>query len=115
MNDSRPGIDPTAPLQFVINAAAGSNAADAKREVIEAALDAAGRQGNLLFSDPANLARVANQAAARALATRTTACFWSTPAWGSTPTCWKTARPHSSAGLRRAQILCWVNTFTYPT
>ena len=71
MSDSRPGIDPTAPLQFVINAAAGSNAADAKREVIEAALLAAGRQGNLLFSRPADLAQVAQQAATQALATGT--------------------------------------------
>jgi hypothetical protein len=63
-----PDIDPTTPLQFVINAAAGSNDADAKRRIIEAALQAAGRQGNLLFSDPANLARVANQAAALAIA-----------------------------------------------
>lgn len=66
-----PNIDPTAPLQFVINAAAGSNAADAKRKVIEAALNAAGRQGNLLFSQPADLAQVAQQAAAQAIATGT--------------------------------------------
>ncbi|MBK9572468.1 MAG: diacylglycerol kinase [Rhodoferax sp.] len=68
---ARPDIDPTAPLQFVINAAAGSSDADAKRQVIEAALQAGGRQGNLLFSDPANLARVAQQAAALAIATGT--------------------------------------------
>ena len=68
---ARPDIDPTAPLQFVINAAAGSSDADAKRQVIEAALQAAGRQGKLLFSDPASLARVANQAAALAVATGT--------------------------------------------
>jgi diacylglycerol kinase family enzyme len=66
-----PDIDPTAPLQFVINAAAGSNAADAKRQVIEAALNAAGRQGHLLFSHPADLAQVALQAATQAIATRT--------------------------------------------
>ena len=66
-----PDLDLAAPLQFVINAAAGSNAADAKREVIEAALNAAGRQGNLLFSHPADLAQVAQQAAKQALATRT--------------------------------------------
>lgn len=66
-----PDLDFAAPLQFVINAAAGSNAADAKREVIEAALNAAGRQGNLLFSAPADLAQVAQQAAKQALATRT--------------------------------------------
>ncbi len=66
-----PDVDPRAPLQFVINAAAGSSDADAKRQVIEAALQTAGRQGNLLFSDPANLARVANQAAVLAIATGT--------------------------------------------
>ncbi len=66
-----PAIDPTAPLQFVINAAAGSNAADAKRQIIEAALNAAGRQGNLRFSQPTDLAQVAQEAAAQAIATRT--------------------------------------------
>ena len=63
-----PYIDLEAPLQFVINAAAGSNAADAKRELIEDALAAAKRQGNLLFSSPANLAQVARQAADLAIA-----------------------------------------------
>lgn len=66
-----PEIDPTVPLQFVINAAAGSNAADAKRQIIEAALNAAGRQGNLLFCQPAALAQVAQEATAQAIATRT--------------------------------------------
>lgn len=68
---ARPDIDPRAPLQFVINAAAGSRDAEAKRQAIEAALQAAGRQGELLFSDPANLAQVAQQAAALAMATGT--------------------------------------------
>ena len=68
---ARPDIEPTAPLQFVINAAAGSSDADEKRQVIEAALQTGGRQGKLLFSDPANLARVAQQAAAMAIATGT--------------------------------------------
>jgi diacylglycerol kinase family enzyme len=68
---ARPNIDPTTPLQFVINAAAGSSDADAKCQIIEAALAAAGRQGNLLFSDPVNLAQVANQAATLAIATGT--------------------------------------------
>ena len=35
-----PTIDPAAPLQFVINAASGSSAADSKRELIEAVLQA---------------------------------------------------------------------------
>jgi len=71
VSDSNPGIDPTAPLQFVINAAAGSNAADAKRQVIEGVLNAAGRHGNLRFSRPADLAHEAQQAATQAVATRT--------------------------------------------
>lgn len=68
---TRPDIDPTAPLQFVINASAGSSDADAKRQVIETALHAGGRQGKLLFSKPANLALVAHQAATLANATGT--------------------------------------------
>ena len=71
MSNSRPGIDPKAPLQFVINAAAGSNAANSKREVIEGALNAAGRQGNLLFSHPVDLVQVAQLATTQAIATRT--------------------------------------------
>jgi diacylglycerol kinase family enzyme len=66
-----PAIDPTAPLQFVINASAGSSAADAKRQVIETALLAAGRQGNLVFSEPADLEQVAYQTAAQAVTART--------------------------------------------
>lgn len=66
-----PEMDPASPLQFVINAAAGSSDAEAKREVIEAVLRGAGRRGELLFSSTAELARVAGQAAARAIATRT--------------------------------------------
>ena len=66
-----PPIDPMAPLQFVINAAAGSADADTKREVIETALLATGRSGVLLFSHPTELAGVAHQAVARAIALRT--------------------------------------------
>ena len=66
-----PTIDPASPLQFVINGAAGSSDADRKRAVIEAALQAGGRRGELLFSRPEELAGVAHQAAARAIATRT--------------------------------------------
>jgi diacylglycerol kinase family enzyme len=65
-----PELDPASPLQFVINAAAGSADAETKREVIATALGAAQRQGDLLFSSPADLPRVAQQAAAKALATR---------------------------------------------
>jgi len=66
-----PDVDPASPLQFVINAAAGSSDADTKRDVIETALLAAGRRGDLLFSRPAELAQVAHQAATQAIATRT--------------------------------------------
>jgi diacylglycerol kinase family enzyme len=66
-----PVLDPAAPFQFVINAAAGSSAADAKGEVITAVLQAEGRLGDLHFCAPADLARVAHQAAASALSTRT--------------------------------------------
>ena len=66
-----PEVDPAAPLQFVINAAAGSSDTDTRREVIETELRAAGRRGELLFSRPAELARVAQQAATTAIATRT--------------------------------------------
>jgi diacylglycerol kinase family enzyme len=66
-----PEIDPESPLQFVINGAAGSGDADTRRAIIEAALRAAGRHGELLFSHPAELALVAQQAAKQAIATRT--------------------------------------------
>jgi diacylglycerol kinase family enzyme len=66
-----PEIDLASPLQFVINAAAGSSDAEAKREVIEAALRAGGRRGDLLFCSPAELPGMSHQAATRAVATRT--------------------------------------------
>ena len=65
-----PTLDPAASLQFVINAAAGSSDAQTKREVIEAALRAGGRRGDLLFCDPTGLTGVAQEAATRAIATR---------------------------------------------
>ena len=66
-----PEIDIASPLQFVVNAAAGSSDAAAKREVVDAALRVGGRRGDLLFSSPAELTGVAQQAATRAIATRT--------------------------------------------
>jgi diacylglycerol kinase family enzyme len=66
-----PEIDPAAALQFVINAGAGRSDADTRRQAIEAALQAAGRRGELRFCRPAELPGVAREAAARALATRT--------------------------------------------
>jgi diacylglycerol kinase family enzyme len=65
-----PKLDPAASLQFVINAAAGSSDAQTKREVIEAALRAGGRRGDLLFCGPTELTGVAQEAATRAIATR---------------------------------------------
>lgn len=66
-----PEIDLASPLQFVINAAAGSSDAKAKRKVIEAALRAGGRRGDLLFCSPAELTSASHQAATSAVATRT--------------------------------------------
>lgn len=66
-----PAIDLSAPLQFVINAAAGSSAAEAKRKIVETALLAGGRRGDLMFCGPAELSCVSREAAAKAIATRT--------------------------------------------
>jgi diacylglycerol kinase family enzyme len=68
---TRPEIDPASALQFIVNAAAGSSDAQAKREVVEAALRSAGRRGDLLFCSPAELSGVPRQAATRAISTRT--------------------------------------------
>ncbi len=66
-----PDLDPASPLQFVINAAAGSSDAQSKREIIETALRLAGRRGDLVFSRADELAVVAHRAATTAIATRT--------------------------------------------
>ena len=66
-----PPLDPASTLLFVINAAAGGLDIDAKRAVIEAALAARGRKGELLVCRPAELPRVATQAAAAAVARST--------------------------------------------
>ncbi|WP_310389944.1 diacylglycerol/lipid kinase family protein [Roseateles sp.] len=65
-----PELDPAAPIQFVINAAAGSSDADTKRAVIESVLRAEGRCGDLRFCTPVQLAGVARESAQRALSTR---------------------------------------------
>ncbi|WP_048441955.1 diacylglycerol kinase family protein [Caenimonas sp. SL110] len=65
-----PTLDPAAPIQFLINAAAGSSDADQKREIIESVLQVEGRLGQLYFCGPTDLARVAREAAGRALANR---------------------------------------------
>jgi diacylglycerol kinase family enzyme len=66
-----PELDPLSPLQFVINAVAGSSDAQTKGEVINAALRAGARRGDLLYCSPGELAGVAQAAAAKAIATRT--------------------------------------------
>ncbi len=66
-----PEMDPAAQLLFVINAASGSHAADLTRQIIEAALLAAGRTGELMFAHADELARVAQQAAQSAAERRT--------------------------------------------
>lgn len=68
LTTSVPRLDPESALLFVINAAAGALDVDAKRAVIESALAAHGRKGELLTCGPADLARVATAAAAAAVA-----------------------------------------------
>lgn len=69
--DSAPPLDNAAALLFIINAASGAQDIDAKRAVIESTLAARGRRGELLVCQPAELARVAAQAAAKAVAHHT--------------------------------------------
>jgi len=71
MTSTSPEVDPASPLQFVINAAAGGGEVGTTREIIDAALRAGGRRGDLQFGLPAELAHVAQQAATKAVATRT--------------------------------------------
>ena len=66
----RPPFDAAAELQFVVNGEAGSSDADAKREAIASGLREAGRAGTVLFAAPGELARVAHDGAAKALARR---------------------------------------------
>lgn len=66
-----PEIDPAAQLLFVINAASGRHDAEITRQVIETALLATGRTGELLFANPEELANVAQQAALTATKRRT--------------------------------------------
>jgi diacylglycerol kinase family enzyme len=68
---SVPRLDPASALLFVINAAAGALDVEAKRAVIQSALAAHGRKGELLTCLPADLARVATEAAAAAVARNT--------------------------------------------
>ena len=68
---SVPPLDQKSALVFVVNAASGASDTDAKRAVIEAALAARGRKGELLICGPDELHRVATKAAAAAAATHT--------------------------------------------
>ncbi|MCU0775309.1 MAG: diacylglycerol kinase [Ideonella sp.] len=61
-------LDPRSTWRFVVNAASGAVGLDAKRQVIESALADAGRRGELIVARPAELARVAADAARRAAA-----------------------------------------------
>lgn len=65
-----PPCDPAAPPIFVINAASGRHNADAVRLVIEQELAAAGRIGTLIEAPPHQLARIAKEATATAMAQR---------------------------------------------
>ena len=70
MSYAAPAVDPASTLIFLINAAAGSSDAQAKREVIESALAQAGRTGQLVFAQPGDLLGAAHRAASQAVATR---------------------------------------------
>src|ERR671917_315047 len=63
-----PLFDAAAALQFVVNGSAGSSDTEATRDVIESGLREAGRAGAVLFAAPGELARVARDGAAEALA-----------------------------------------------
>ncbi len=63
-----PRVDPAAPLLFIINAASGHNDRDAIRRAIEAALDEAGRTGELRYARADEVTRIARDAAATAIA-----------------------------------------------
>jgi diacylglycerol kinase family enzyme len=64
----RPRFNATAALQFVVNGKAGSSDADATRDAIESGLREAGRTGIVRFAAHGELARVAREGAAKALA-----------------------------------------------
>ena len=66
-----PSIDPAAPLLFIINEVSGHNDSDVTRQVIEAALKAAGRTGEFLSVHPDELANTVQQVAKMACARHT--------------------------------------------
>lgn len=65
-----PDLDTAAPLQFVLNEAAGRSDTDETRRCIESVLQAQGRRADLHLCRPADLARVAHESARRAGSTR---------------------------------------------
>ena len=65
-----PAFNPAGPLTFIVNAASGQHEEAARRSVIEDALRAAGRRGELVFAKPDELPAAAQRAAATALAAR---------------------------------------------
>ena len=65
---SVPRLDSSAALLFLINTGSGGLDVDAKRAVIETALAATGRTGELLTCEPAELRQFATEAAAAAVA-----------------------------------------------
>lgn len=69
--DPPTSLDPHAPLLFVINAGSGAVDIGDKRRVIESALAAGGRRGELIVARPPELTRVAAEAAKRAAAEHT--------------------------------------------
>jgi diacylglycerol kinase family enzyme len=66
-----PVLNHAAPLIFVVNAAAGIQQAAKQRAAIESALIAAGRAGDIVLAEPANLAVASRQAAFKAAVTHT--------------------------------------------
>ncbi len=62
-------INPAAPLIFILNTAAGAQQIQLQRDLIEDALKAAHRVGELIVSDPQQLAATAGQAAFKAAVT----------------------------------------------
>ena len=63
-----PAIQPAGRLLFIINSASGRQDSETTRTAIEAALQAAGRHADLIFTEPKKLAGAARDAAATAKA-----------------------------------------------
>ena len=66
-----PVVDPSVPLQFLVNGSPTDAATQAKLALIRDVLESHGRTGDLQACLPAELAHAAREAASRALATRT--------------------------------------------